>query len=78
MSQADRILLHLKSGHPLTPLEALEHYGVGRLAARVHELRAMGHNIVAEQVEVQTRGGAAKVARYSLAVADGNLFPGLS
>lgn len=61
MSQADRILQHLKK-RPLTPMEALDHFGTFRLAARVAELRAKGHKI---QTEIVERNGK-RVARYRL------------
>jgi len=48
MSQNDDILAYLKD-HPegLTPIEALRLFGCMRLAARVADLRAAGHDIVA-------------------------------
>jgi hypothetical protein len=61
MSQADRILQHLQK-RPLTPMEALDHFGTFRLAARVAELRAKGHKI---QTEIIERNGK-RVARYRL------------
>ncbi len=51
---------------PLTPLEALRDLGVGRLAARVQELREAGYPVVTERVAVPTRDGEAVVARYRL------------
>ena len=60
-TQAGRILAHLRAGHRLTALEALERFGCFRLAARVHELRREGWAI--EERTVETRGGK-RVAEY--------------
>jgi hypothetical protein len=62
-TQATRILLYLKAGHRLTPLDALELFGCFRLAARVHELRREGWNITERTVE--TASGK-RIAEYSL------------
>lgn len=62
MSQAEQILKALKSGDTLTSLEALRRFGVFRLAARCHQLRADGHNI---KVEMETDSKTGKrFARY--------------
>jgi len=62
MTQNEQILTALKRG-PLTPMEALHQYGVFRLAARIGELREMGHTIVSESWQTAT---GKKVARYRL------------
>jgi hypothetical protein len=41
--QTDRILNHLLAGNSISQLEA---FGVYRLAARIHDLKAKGHKIV--------------------------------
>lgn len=51
MSQNEKILNHLKQGRTLTPLEALHRFGCLRLAARVNDIKRMGHNIAARKVE---------------------------
>ena len=43
-SATQAVLKHLKR-NPITPLEALEHYGCFRLAAIIHVLRRRGHEI---------------------------------
>lgn len=63
MSQTEKILSHLKR-RPLTPLQALEHYGCFRLAARISDLRNKGHLITTEIIETNGK----RVARYRLAV----------
>ena len=73
-TQCERILEHLKLGLPLTAHKALYGYGVMRLAARVHNLREMGHQIEKTMIQVPTRGGGtARVAEYSLARAKGEV-----
>jgi hypothetical protein len=62
MSQRALILSHLKRGDTLTPMDALKFWGCMRLAARIEELRDMGHPIQTEWVE---RGGK-RYARYRL------------
>ena len=44
MSQTEWIIAELKH-RPLTPMDALNGCGCFRLAARIDELRASGHNI---------------------------------
>ena len=57
-------LLALRGEAGVTPLEALRLVGTMRLAARVAELRAAGHDI--RTATVKTPEGA-HVARYTLA-----------
>ena len=67
MSQASTVLAHLKRNGELSSLEALRLYGIGRLAARVNDLRNEGEEIVTERLPVKTRGGrTAMVAIYKL------------
>lgn len=64
-TQKDLILDMLKrwGDAGVTPAEALAEVGCFRLAARIAELRAEGHNI--ETKSYKTKGGAV-VARYVL------------
>lgn len=50
-TQAQAILCHLQTNGRITPLEALDLYGCFRLAPRIHELRAEGHDIGTRMVE---------------------------
>ena len=61
--QNQQILAHLQEGKTITPLEALDLFGVFRLAARIHDLREAGFPIECDKVEV---GGGKSVARYRL------------
>ena len=45
MTQTQRILIYLKTGKSLTPIEALQKFGCFRLAARISDLRSQGHTI---------------------------------
>ena len=64
MSQKAEILATLKEGERLTALDALERFGCFRLAARIHELKQEGWNIVPEDV---TLPNGKVVAAYRLA-----------
>ena len=46
--QSYAVLAHIKLHGYITPLDALEHYGCFRLAARIKELREMGFDIVTQ------------------------------
>lgn len=62
--QTDQVLEALKQG-PLTALSALTLLGVGRLAARVWDLRQDGENIQSKMVTVtKADGSKAKVKMY--------------
>ena len=66
-TQCERLLEHLKLGLPLTAHKALYGYSCLRLAARIHDLRQLGHQIERRIVEVPTRDGRrARVAEYRL------------
>ena len=60
--QNSLVLDHLHKIGPLTPLSALVNYGVARLAARVDELRSMGHYISTELKTVNHK----RYASYTL------------
>jgi hypothetical protein len=66
MTQCESLLDYLTRHGSITPNEALSELGIGRLAARILELKERGFGIVTEIIEVATRHGTAKVARYSI------------
>ena len=68
-TQNEVVLSRLRKG-PLTAYEAQEHYGIARLAARICDLRAMGHVISSQRIEAPSRYGVAKVSSYSLVESD--------
>ena len=61
MKQTETILRHLQEG-PITGLEALDTYGIFRLASRISDLRKSGHKIKTEMIK---RNGK-KYAMYTL------------
>ena len=67
MSQNEAVLSYLKAGNALTPLDALQRFGIMRLGARCYELKRQGHPIVSEMVRTTT---GKIVARYSLVHVD--------
>ena len=67
MTDADRVLLHLRGGHCITPLEAWTQYGIYRLADSVHKLRRRGVEITTEMVhDTDCNGDPCSFARYWL------------
>jgi hypothetical protein len=63
-SQSDKILKHLKTGAPLTPIDALTKFGCFRLAARIKDLREIGYRINTHSI---VKNGK-KFASYRMAV----------
>jgi DNA-directed RNA polymerase subunit RPC12/RpoP len=62
-TQRIELLKVLKAGNRITPLEALRTLGIGRLAARVWDLKREGWQIEQRMIEV---GDGARVAQYWL------------
>jgi hypothetical protein len=66
-SQCDAILAFLRRGGMITQLEALDLFGVLRLASRINDLRNRGHVIETITETVYNRDGdPCRVARYRL------------
>ena len=63
-NQEQQILRHLLAGESLTALEALQRFGVFRLAARVFRLRQKGFPVLAHMAEM---AGGKRVAVYAMA-----------
>ena len=66
-TQCEAILKHLQTRGTLTPIDALNEYGIFRLAARVLELREAGHNVVT----IRESQGEKVFARYLLRSSNG-------
>jgi hypothetical protein len=66
MSQNTEILAFLKTGHPLTAINALTYFSCFRLAARIQDLRDKGYRIETQMVSNNGR----HYAEYTMAVAD--------
>ena len=65
MTQTQMIIEHLKSGNALTPIEALQKFGCFRLAARISDLKQLGHEIETKSIKFEN---GKSVAQYSLKV----------
>ena len=57
ITQCERILRHLKDYGSITSLEAVNEYGIMRLAPRINDLRAEGIAIVSETKTGKNRYG---------------------
>lgn len=68
LSQKEQILKYLlthKRG--ITPMKAIERFGILRLSGRIYELKEDGYDIVTDIVEVKNRDGdICRVAEYRL------------
>ena len=68
ITQCDRILRHMKDYGSITSLEAMNEYGIMRLASRINDLRAEGIAIVSEVKTGKNRyGETTHFAVYRLA-----------
>lgn len=66
-SQNDIVLEHLRRHGTITSLEAVNRYGITRLAARISDLRHRGIEIYSRDIEVYTRDKRkTRVAEYRL------------
>lgn len=67
MTQVDRILRHLEDYGSITQAEAMNDYGIMRLASRISDMRKRGYQIISERVSSKNRyGETVSYARYSL------------
>ena len=66
MTQRGAILQHLRDHGSITPIEALEGYGVYRLSSIINRLRNSGIEIDTERVDGVGRYGPLQYARYRL------------
>ena len=57
MKQTEKIARHLETYGSITSLEAMQDYGIMRLASRVSELKKDGHNITGHMITVKNRFG---------------------
>ena len=68
ISQCNRVLQHLQAYGSITPLEAMQEYGIMRLGARIYDLKKMGYSINSSRETGENRyGESISYARYSLA-----------
>lgn len=67
MTQNDRIMRHLREYGTITQLEAMQEYGIYRLASRISDLRKEGIKINRTMVKGKNRYGEATCfAEYRL------------
>ena len=67
MTQNDRILRHLRDYGSISSMEAVQEYGIMRLAARISDLKKAGIPIYREMVTGKNRYGEnTSYARYSI------------
>ena len=64
INQCDRILRHLKDHGSITSMEAVNEYGIMRLASRINDLRDQGVAIVSETATGKNRYG--ETTHYSV------------
>lgn len=76
MTQKEMILKHLQEHPSITSAEAMNRYGIYRLASRIWDLRNDGYNIVSEKVTQKNRfGKAVHFDRYSICNSGGICKP---
>lgn len=67
MTQCETILRHMEDFGSITSLEAMQEYGIMRLASRITDLKKTGIPIKREMVSQKNRyGDTVTFARYSL------------
>lgn len=78
LSQTERVLRHLQDHDSITSLEAMQEYGIYRLASRISDLKKAGIGIQREFVSGTNRyGEKTKFVRYSLKKEAGECRTGL-
>lgn len=67
MTQTERVIRHLRDYGSITSAEAMQDYGIMRLASRISDLKKSGMPIRVEMVGGKNRyGEAVNYARYYL------------
>lgn len=70
-NQKEEILAHLKEFGTIKSMEAIELYGITRLAAKIHQLKDEGHNITREDVKFTNRyNNKSSYGKYKLILKD--------
>lgn len=68
MKQCEIVLRHMEELGSITSLEAMQEYGIMRLASRITDLKKAGYPIRREMVTRKNRyGETVTFARYSIA-----------
>lgn len=67
LTQREKVLRHLEEFGHITPMEAIQDYGILRLGARIWDLRAQGYSIRTKYVSGKNRFGEPTCyARYEM------------
>lgn len=67
MNQTEQVLFYMKENGSITPMEALENFGIMRLGARIFDLKSCGISIKTLQETKKNRyGKPVHYARYVL------------
>lgn len=67
MSQTQKILMHMQKWGSITALEAMDYYGIMRLASRIRDIKDAGYKVTTTTEEVINRyGERVRCARYRL------------
>lgn len=67
MTQCEKILRHMEDYGSITSLDAMQEYGIMRLASRISDIKQLGIPIQKEMVSGKNRyGESTSYARYSL------------
>lgn len=68
MTQCEQVLRHMEEQGSITSMEAMQEYGIMRLASRITDLKKAGIQIHREMVSRKNRyGEIVAFARYSIA-----------
>lgn len=67
MTQCEKILRHMEDYGRITSLEAMQEYGIMRLAARINDIKKSGRLVKQEMVSGKNRyGEQTTFARYTI------------
>ena len=66
MTQCEMVLQFMKEKGCINPIDALRELGCFSLAARIYDLRKLGHSIIAERISKQGRYSKVNFAEYHL------------
>lgn len=68
MTQCEKVLRYLEEYGSISSLEAIEQFGIMRLASRISDLKKAGYPIRREMISRKNRyGDTVSFARYSIA-----------
>lgn len=61
-TQEAQVLRHIDTNGSITPMEAIEEYGITRLAARIHDIER--HGVIIDREMVYTKNRFGKPVHY--------------